>query len=90
MVRAGLSLLRSWRTSILQALRSAECEQSGENNIKIQVLNAAHTILSLLPRRVQGWVRSVRKYKRFFFVDVSDGSSHSNLQVVASADLFPM
>ena len=36
---------------------------------------------------IQGWVRTKRELKGFAFVEVNDGSSMANLQVVLSADL---
>jgi len=33
--------------------------------------------------RVAGWIKSVRKQKRIAFLEVNDGSSKENLQVVA-------
>lgn len=36
---------------------------------------------------VKGWVRTVRVQKTFTFVEVNDGSTLSNLQVIATSDL---
>lgn len=36
---------------------------------------------------VKGWVRTVRDQKAFSFIEVNDGSTLSNLQIVANADL---
>jgi len=36
---------------------------------------------------VKGWVRTVRVQKTFTFIEVNDGSTVSNLQVVANSDL---
>lgn len=36
---------------------------------------------------IKGWVRTVRNQKTFAFVEVNDGSTLSNFQVVANADL---
>lgn len=36
---------------------------------------------------VKGWVRTVRNQKTFTFIEVNDGSTLSNLQVVANQDL---
>ena len=36
---------------------------------------------------VQGWVRTVRELKEFAFMEVSDGSSLANLQVILNQDL---
>jgi asparaginyl-tRNA synthetase len=38
---------------------------------------------------VKGWVRTVRNQKTFSFIEVNDGSTLSNLQVVASPDAIP-
>lgn len=38
----------------------------------------------------QGWVKSVRKHKRYVFIDLNDGSSLKDLQIVAPVDEFPM
>ncbi|GCC26923.1 asparaginyl-tRNA synthetase isoform X1 [Chiloscyllium punctatum] len=37
--------------------------------------------------RVQGWVRSVRAQKEITFLNINDGSSLQNLQIVARSDL---
>jgi asparaginyl-tRNA synthetase len=36
---------------------------------------------------VKGWVRTIRKQKKFSFVEVNDGSTLSNLQVILDASL---
>lgn len=36
---------------------------------------------------VKGWVRTIRDQKAFSFIEVNDGSTLSNLQVLANADL---
>lgn len=36
---------------------------------------------------VKGWVRTVRNQKTFAFIEINDGSTLSNLQVVATSDL---
>lgn len=36
---------------------------------------------------VKGWVRTVRNQKTFAFIEVNDGSTVSNLQVIASSEL---
>ncbi len=36
---------------------------------------------------IKGWVRTVRNQKTFTFIEVNDGSTLSNFQVVANADL---
>lgn len=36
---------------------------------------------------VQGWVRSVRDQKKFAFIQINDGSSLTNFQAVAEADI---
>ncbi len=36
---------------------------------------------------VKGWIRTVRHQKTFSFIEVNDGSSLANLQIVADADL---
>ena len=37
--------------------------------------------------KIQGWVRTKRELKGFAFIEVSDGSSMANLQVVLNPDL---
>lgn len=37
--------------------------------------------------KIQGWVRTKRELKEFSFIEVNDGSSLANLQVVINADL---
>lgn len=37
--------------------------------------------------RIQGWVRTKRELKGFAFIEVNDGSSMANLQVVLNSDL---
>ena len=36
---------------------------------------------------IKGWVRTVRNQKTFAFVEINDGSTLSNFQVVANTDL---
>lgn len=36
---------------------------------------------------VKGWVRTVRNQKTFSFIEINDGSTFSNFQIVANADL---
>src|ERR1700722_18198665 len=36
---------------------------------------------------VKGWVRTVRNQKTFSFVEINDGSTLSNFQIVVNADL---
>ena len=36
---------------------------------------------------IRGWVRTKRELKEFTFLEVSDGSSLANLQVIISSDL---
>jgi asparaginyl-tRNA synthetase len=36
---------------------------------------------------IKGWIRTVRNQKTFAFIEVNDGSTLSNFQIVASADL---
>lgn len=36
---------------------------------------------------VKGWVRTLRNQKNFTFIEINDGSSFSNLQVIANNDL---
>src|SRR5437016_3475187 len=36
---------------------------------------------------VKGWVRTVRNQKTFSFIEINDGSTLSNFQVVANPDL---
>ena len=38
-------------------------------------------------KMIKGWVRSVRKSKKFSFIVVNDGSGMDSLQIVADADL---
>lgn len=42
---------------------------------------------SLESVQVQAWIRSVRKQKKYSFLSLSDGSSHSGLQAVVSNDV---
>ena len=39
------------------------------------------------PATIQGWVRTKRELKEFTFVEINDGSSMANLQVVLNPDL---
>jgi asparaginyl-tRNA synthetase len=56
--------------------------------IKIkQLKNSNHSALIGSEVSVKGWVRTVRNQKTFSFIEVNDGSTLSNLQVVANADL---
>ena len=36
---------------------------------------------------IKGWVRTVRNQKTFAFIELNDGSTLSNFQIVANADL---
>lgn len=39
------------------------------------------------PVLIKGWVRTLRDQKKFAFIELNDGSSLSNIQVIANADL---
>ncbi len=39
--------------------------------------------------RVQGWVRTRRDSKDFSFIELNDGSSLRNLQIIAKKDALP-
>ena len=56
-------------------------------SVRSQVL----TPLSDLPRpvTVQGWVKSFRKQKQNTFLDISDGTTSHQVQVIAPTDLVP-
>src|SRR5690349_13623738 len=41
------------------------------------------------PIRVQGWVRTRRNSKDFSFIELSDGSSLRNLQIIAKNEALP-
>ncbi len=49
-------------------------------------LAASHTLLGQ-EVTIKGWVRTVRNQKTFAFIEVNDGSTLSNFQVIANADL---
>lgn len=38
---------------------------------------------------LRGWVRSIRRQKRVSFLELNDGSTSSNVQVVTPSDLLP-
>ena len=59
--------------------------QPPPNSIK-NVLQGAEPVDSL---RVQGWVRTRRDSKDFSFIEVNDGSSLRNLQIIAKKDALP-
>jgi len=54
-----------------------------------QILHAEDKGLSLLGQEitVKGWVRTVRSQKTFTFIELNDGSTLSNLQVVLESDV---
>jgi asparaginyl-tRNA synthetase len=54
-----------------------------------QIKNAAPGAASLKDQEVtvKGWVRTVRNQKTFTFIEVNDGSTLSNFQVLANSDL---
>ncbi|CAL4085814.1 unnamed protein product [Meganyctiphanes norvegica] len=39
--------------------------------------------------QIQGWVKAIRKQKEITFIDVGDGSSHQNLQVIVPTSKLP-
>lgn len=58
--------------------------------VKIKELkNSADKGLSFVGKEleVKGWIRTVRNQKTFTFIEVNDGSTLSNFQVIVSADL---
>ena len=38
---------------------------------------------------LQGWVKAVRKQKDIVFLDLNDGSTPHNLQIIAATEEFP-
>lgn len=50
----------------------------------VEILRSGEPDDSLL---VQGWVRTKRELKGFAFIEVNDGSSLANLQVVINEDV---
>lgn len=54
-----------------------------------EIKHPSAEVLSLVGQEItiKGWVRTVRNQKTFSFVEVNDGSTLSNLQVVATPDL---
>lgn len=49
-------------------------------------LAASHSIVGQ-DVTIKGWVRTVRNQKTFAFIEINDGSTLSNFQVIANADL---
>ncbi|XP_043927950.1 probable asparagine--tRNA ligase, mitochondrial [Protopterus annectens] len=57
--------------------------------VKLSVVQALSAKASDKDVKLQGWIRSVRSQKEVLFLDVNDGSSLDNLQVVADPNLGP-
>ena len=54
------------------------------NHIKLKHIQAAHLDTHIT---VCGWVRTVRQQKSFSFIELSDGSTFSNIQIVVDQTL---
>lgn len=54
--------------------------------IKIKQLKSNHSLVGS-QIAVKGWVRTVRDQKTFSFIEINDGSTLSNFQVVANSDM---
>lgn len=52
-----------------------------------QLKNPDHAALVGKEMTIKGWVRTVRNQKSFAFVEVNDGSTLSNFQILVNADL---
>ena len=50
------------------------------------IKNALQSVAPIDPVRVQGWVRTRRDSKDFSFIELNDGSSLRNLQILAKKD----
>src|SRR5215475_14582645 len=59
--------------------------QSSSTSIKDALQSAA----PMEGIRVRGWVRTRRDSKDFLFVELNDGSSLRNLQIIAKKDVLP-
>ncbi|HEY2046578.1 MAG TPA: asparagine--tRNA ligase [Candidatus Udaeobacter sp.] len=53
------------------------------------IKNALQSPVPIEPVRVQGWVRTRRDSKDFSFLELNDGSSLRNLQIIAKKDALP-
>src|SRR5499427_5458586 len=53
------------------------------------IKNALQSPAPIDPIRVQGWVRTRRDSKDFSFIELNDGSSLRNLQIIAKKDALP-
>ena len=53
------------------------------------IKNALHSAAPIDLIRVQGWVRTRRDSKDFSFIELNDGSSLRNLQIIAKKDALP-
>src|SRR4030095_10934863 len=51
------------------------------------IKNALQSAVPIEPVRVQGWVRTRRDSKDFSFIELNDGSSLRNLQIIAKDPL---
>lgn len=63
-------------------------QSAGTCTVRAYVRALSHVTITFLWS--QGWVKSVRKHKRYVFIDLNDGSSLKDLQIVAPVDEFPM
>ena len=53
------------------------------------IKNALQSAAPIDAIRVQGWVRTRRDSKDFSFIELNDGSSLRNLQIIAKKDALP-
>src|ERR687892_842420 len=53
------------------------------------IKNALQNAAPIAPIRVQGWIRTRRDSKDFSFIELNDGSSLCNLQIIAKKDALP-
>src|SRR5215813_6857911 len=73
------------RTCRVESFATSQMIQLSSTSIK-KALQSAAPIDSI---RVQGWVRTRRDSKDFSFIELNDGSSLRNLQVIAKKDALP-
>lgn len=68
--------------------RKLPCLENLQNKTKIRaILEADEAAILGNIVTVCGWVKTVRDQKSFAFIEVSDGSCFSNIQVIADADI---
>src|ERR1044071_3877241 len=87
-MRSALELTAEWRRPPWQIWSLLPCRMTGARQIApmMKPTRIIDALRSDSPREkilVQGWIRTRRESKDFSFIELNDGSSLRNLQIIA-------